>query len=82
MSLKALRTSGFVLEVQLDAAHVGLVGDRLRVELQDDREADLLRQLGGGGFGLGDLGDDRRDAVAAQQVLGFRLGQDGAARLS
>ena len=55
--VEGLAHIGFVLEVQLDAADVGLVGDGLGVELQHDREPDLLRQLGGGGFGLGDLGD-------------------------
>ena len=80
--VEGLAHVGLVLEVQLHAADVGLVGDGLGVELQHDGEADLLGQLGGGGLGLGDLGDDRGDAVAAQQVLGLGLGQDGAAGLA
>ena len=62
-----------VLEVQLHAAHVGLVGDGLGVELEHDGEADFARPASTAcGFGLGDLGDDGRDAVSRRAVPWIR----------
>jgi hypothetical protein len=67
---------GRVLEVELDATHVGLVGDGVGVELDNDRIADPIS----GGDGLLDRrGDHRlrdRDAVGRQELLRLVLGQE------
>mmetsp|Transcript_69491 Transcript_69491/g.145134 ORF Transcript_69491/g.145134 Transcript_69491/m.145134 type:complete len:223 (+) Transcript_69491:1020-1688(+) len=44
---------GLASQVQLDTAHIELVGDGRRVELHDDREANLLGRLSGFLGGLG-----------------------------
>ena len=78
ISRKALADCLGIGKVELHAAHVGLVGDRVGKELEDDRESD-----GGGGrdgfvLGRGDLGLDGRDSVGRQDLLRLDLGQHGA----
>ncbi len=70
-----------VAQVELHTAHVGLVRDRLRVQLQHHRVTDLSRRAHGFVFALGDARLHRGDAIARQQLLGFVLGQDCAPRL-
>ena len=69
-------------QVQQHAADVGLVRDGHRIELEHDREADLLRRLHRLVLGDGDPRLDRRNAVGLQQLLRLVLGQDRAALLA
>lgn len=64
-----------VLDVDLDAAGIGLVEDLRGDDLHDDREADLLGDGDSlvGGLGQLDLGD--RDVVGGEDLLGLDLGQ-------
>src|SRR5215218_3913061 len=59
-----------ILQVEPDAADVGLVGDRLGVELEDDGVAQRLRVPDGLLGVAGDAGLDGRDAVGGNDLLG------------
>jgi len=67
------------LQVQADAADVGLVGDGLGVELQDDGVAHPPGEVDGLFGAAGDLRLDGRDAVGGEDLLRLELGEDGAA---
>ena len=62
-------------EVELNAADVGLVRDRLRVELEYHRIADRLGRRDRGLRIRGDSGCDGRHAVSVEKLLRLRLGQ-------
>ena len=68
-----------VSQVEENSAHVGLVSDRLGVELQHDRVAQIL---GGGDSGVGSLGNhglDGGNAIGRQELFGLGLGEYGPA---
>jgi hypothetical protein len=68
---------GTIAEAELDETAFGLVGDRVAVQLGDDRIAELVGGGGSGGGAVGHaLGGDR-DAVLGEQGLGGPLGQGG-----
>ena len=69
-----------IAQVELHAAHVGLVRDGLRVQLQHDRIAHGFGLLHCLIFAACHPRLHGRDAVGRQQRLGFDLGQQGAAR--
>ena len=69
-----------IRQVQLDTAHVGLVGDRLRMELEDHRIANCVGSLDGFLLAFCNARFDSGNAVTTQELLGFIFGQDGAAR--
>ena len=67
-----------VAQIELHAAHVGLVGDGLGIELEHDRIAHLLGACDGG-FGVGgEVRLDGRHVVGAEHLLRLVFGQDGA----
>ena len=68
-------------EIQLHAAHVGLVCDGERVQLQHNRETDLFRGLQCLLLGGCDPCFDRVNIVGLKQQLGLVFGQEGAANL-
>src|SRR5918995_1759092 len=70
------------LQVQAHAAHVGLVGDGLRVELEDRGVAEAVCQFRGLGSVVRNLRLDGGDTVGGEDLLRFELGKDGAARVA
>ena len=68
-----------VSQVELDSSHVELVGDRLGIDLQHDRVAEIFSGGHGRVEGLGNHGLDRGDPVGGQQLLRFGFSEHGPA---
>ena len=68
-----------VREIELDAAHIGLVGYGFGMEFEDHRVSDSSGCLYGLVRTAGDHGLNGRNAVGLQKVLGFGFGQQRAA---
>lgn len=68
-----------VSEVELDTTDIGLVGDGLGVELDDDGVAHGVGELGGLLGGLSEEGLDGGDAVGLEEGLGLGLGEEVSA---
>ena len=66
-------------QVEDHAADVGLVGDRPRQQLGDDRVAHGVGRGDRLVLGLGELGVGDRDAVGGEDLLALVLGEQGAA---
>ena len=66
-------------EIQLHAADIGLVGDRLGEQLEHDGVADPVGRGRRPRPRGGDHGRDGGDAIGLQHLLGFGFGQDGPA---
>ena len=66
-------------KIQLHAADIGLVCDRLGVKLEHDGITDFLRHLDRLAARVSHVGLDSRNAVSAEDFLGFELGENGAA---
>src|SRR5215208_2876695 len=69
-------------QVQAHAAHVGLVGDGLRVELEDHGVAEAVCQFHGLIGAVRHLRLDGGYTVGGEDLLRFELGKDGAARVA
>ena len=67
-------------QVELHPFNIGFVGDSFRVQLENDRIADLFRDLGGFVFALGDTGFYSGDAVSSQELLSFIFSQNCTTR--
>src|SRR5918994_1466172 len=71
-----------VLQVQANAAHVGLVGYCLRVELEDSGVAEAVCEFHGFVGAAGHLRLHGRDTVGGENLLRLELGKDGATRVA
>ena len=69
-----------IKQVELHPADVGLVRDRLRIELQDRGAGEFRHEGDGLLLRGGDPGRHDGDAVQLEQPLRFGLGQEGAPR--
>ena len=67
-----------VAKVELHAAHIGLVRDRLGKELQHHGEAEFRRQRRRLRLRSGKVRLDGLDAISSEHLLRFEFGQEGA----
>ena len=73
--LKCGADRGFILQVELDSAHVGLVGDGVGEKLEHNGIADFGGVFRSFGLVAGDASLNRRNPISRKQLLGLELVQ-------